>query len=78
VCDRLVLISQDGADETNVLRALYDVRLPIVLDEGLDASRAFDPPSVPAFFLVGEDGRVERAHVSPRSRTSTAPSPCTA
>ena len=61
--DRLALISQDGAEETNALRAFYDVRLPIVLDDGLDASRAFDPPSVPALFLVGEDGRVERAHV---------------
>jgi peroxiredoxin len=61
--ERLVLISQDGHEETNALRAFYEVRFPLVLDERLEASRAFDPPSVPALFLLGESGRIERAHV---------------
>jgi peroxiredoxin len=61
--DRLVLISQHGHSETERLRDAYAVTFPVLLDGGLDASRAFDPPSVPALFLVGADGRVERAHV---------------
>ena len=60
---RLVLVSQDDASATEALRAAYEVPFPVVLDERLDASRAFDPPSVPALFLIGADGRIERAHV---------------
>jgi peroxiredoxin len=60
---RLVLVSQDGRAETEALRARYHVTFPVALDRGLRASRGFDPPSVPALFLVGEGGRVERAHV---------------
>lgn len=61
--DRLVLVSQDGEAETAELRDRYAVSFPVLLDEGLVASRAFDPPSVPALFLLGEGLGVERAHV---------------
>jgi len=60
---RVVVISQDGKAATQELRDRYDVSFPMLLDEGLAASRAFDPPSVPALFLVGEGGRIERGHV---------------
>jgi hypothetical protein len=60
---RVVAISQDAKAATEALCDRYDVSFPVLLDEDLAVSRAFDPPSVPALFLVGEGGRVERAHV---------------
>ncbi|MBM4183220.1 MAG: TlpA family protein disulfide reductase [Gemmatimonadetes bacterium] len=62
-CERLVLVSQDGPEETRALVARYELAVPVLLDEALEASRAFDPPSVPALFLVGADGRIGSAHV---------------
>jgi len=61
--ERLVLVSQDGLDETRALAEHHQLTFPVLLDESLQVSRAFDPPSVPALFLVGDDGRIERAHV---------------
>ena len=60
---RLLLVSQDGSDETQALVDSYRVTFPVVLDVDLNASTAFDPPSVPAFFLVEADGTIGRAHV---------------
>jgi peroxiredoxin len=60
---RLLTISQDGAAETRALVATYGLTSPVLLDEGLDVSRAYDPPSVPALFLVDGDGRIERSSV---------------
>lgn len=61
--DRVVLISQDSAEETRALVERYEITFPVLLDDGLEASRAFDPPSVPALFLVDAAGLIERAHV---------------
>ena len=60
---RVVAISQDGEQETTELVGAYDVTFPVLLDEDLAASRAYDPRSVPALFLVDEDGRIERSSV---------------
>ena len=61
--DRIVLISQDGREETRALVERYSVTFTVLIDEGLGASRGFDPPSVPALFLVVDGGRIERAQV---------------
>lgn len=61
--DRLVGISQDPRPETQGLIDSYEVTFPVLLDETLDVSRAYDPPSVPALYLVGPDGLIQRASV---------------
>ena len=40
------------------LRLVHHWRSFLFLDPGLGASLAFDPPSVPALFLVGDGGLV--------------------
>ena len=60
---RVVVISQDGGPETWELAEAYDMSFPVLLDVDLDASRSYDPPSVPALFLVGQGGQVEFSEV---------------
>jgi len=61
--DRVVAVSQDGGEETKELVEAYDVSFPVLLDVDLDVSRSYDPPSVPALFLVGRGGRIELSEV---------------
>lgn len=61
--DRVVAISQDAEAETRELIDTYEVSFPVLLDADLSVSRAYDPPSVPALFLLGEGGRIERSSV---------------
>lgn len=61
--DHVVGISQDPQQATRELVDSYEVTFPVLLDETLDVSRAYDPTSVPALFLVGPDGLIERASV---------------
>ena len=60
---RVVAISQDGGQETRELVEAYDVSFPVLLDVDLDVSRSYDPPSVPALFLVRKGGRIELSEV---------------
>ena len=53
---RVVVVSQDGGQETRELVEAYDVSFPVLLDVDLDVSRSYDPPSVPALFLVRKGG----------------------
>jgi peroxiredoxin Q/BCP len=61
--NRVIAVSQDQEDETRALVGAYDVPFPVLLDPDLSVSRAYDPPSVPALFLVGAGGRITRASV---------------
>ncbi len=58
---RVVAISQDRHDETCEMIESLELGVPTLIDDGLEVSRAFDPPSVPALFVLGADGRVEFA-----------------
>jgi peroxiredoxin len=60
---RVVAVSQDGEEESLELVEAYGVSFPVLRDADLEVSRAFDPPSVPAFFLVRRDRTVERSSV---------------
>lgn len=60
---RVVGVSQDDADATRALVETYGVSFPVLLDRDLAVSRGFDPPSVPALFLVDGTGTVRRASV---------------
>ena len=61
--DRVVAVSQDDIQKTRVLVEAYDVTFPVLLDVDLHASRSYDPPSVPALFLMGQGGGIEFAEV---------------
>jgi len=61
--ETVVAVSQDGATETRALADAYGVRFPVLLDRELTVSRAYDPPSVPALFLLDEEGRIGRSSV---------------
>ena len=60
---RVVLVSQDGAEETRELVHTYGVTFPVLLDADLDVSRSYDPPAVPALFLLSYGGRIEFCEV---------------
>lgn len=60
---RVVLVSQDGAEETRELVHTYGVTFPVLLDADLDVSRSYDPPAVPALFLLSDGGRIEFCEV---------------
>ena len=60
---RVVVVSQDGAEETRELVEAYGVTFPVLLDADLDVSRSYDPPAVPALFLLGEAGQIEFCEV---------------
>ncbi len=60
---RVVGVSQNSGPETRALVEAYDVNFPMLLDADLDASRSYDPPTVPALFLVGDSGRIELSAV---------------
>ncbi|MCH7531074.1 MAG: TlpA family protein disulfide reductase [Gemmatimonadetes bacterium] len=60
---RVVLVSQDGAEETRELVENYGVTFPVLLDADLDVSRSYDPPAVPALFLMSDGGRIELSEV---------------
>ncbi len=54
----VVTISQDGPAETDRLVQSLGLRVPVVFDQGLKASRAYRIEAVPALVLVDGRGRV--------------------
>ena len=60
---RLVVVSQDGAEETRALVERYDLTVPVLLDEDLRVSGQFNPIAVPALFLVDGRARIARVDV---------------
>ena len=60
---QVIAVSQDGDAVTNKFVQQMGIRYPVELDRGLSLSRAFDPQSVPAFYLLDENGAVQRALV---------------
>jgi peroxiredoxin len=60
---RVFGISQDAAPLTRAFVEQTSIVFPVEVDDGLRISRAYDPVAVPAFFLIGADGRVIRTNV---------------
>jgi peroxiredoxin len=56
-------ISQDGEKATNEFVRQMGIQYPVHLDHGLTLSRAYDPQSVPTFFLLDESGVVNKTLV---------------
>jgi peroxiredoxin len=53
-------ISQDDQASTEVFIRQMAIHYPVEMDRGLKLSRAFDPPSVPTFYLLDENGSIAR------------------
>lgn len=59
-CWQLWAVSQDEAPRSRAYAERFGLTYPVLIDApGLDASILYDPPSTPAFFLVGRNGRVD-------------------
>ncbi len=60
---RVVAVSQDSSADTDAMLSSLRFSPPALIDDQLDVSRTFDPPSVPALFVLGTDGRLEFASI---------------
>jgi redoxin len=56
-------LSQDPEKPTSEFVRQMGIRYPVHLDQGLTLSRAYDPQSVPTFFLLDESGHVSKTLV---------------
>ena len=56
-------VSQDSECETRRFMEQTSVVFPVTVDRDLSVSRAYDPSTVPAFFLIGADGRVTKSTI---------------
>ena len=57
---QVIGLSQDDEASTREFVRQLKIAYPVELDRGLEASRAYGPQTVPAFYLFGEDGQVQR------------------
>lgn len=53
-------ISQDGERPTSELVHQAPIEFPVVLDDGLNVSKLYDPVAVPTLLLIDRDGRIIR------------------
>ncbi|HET7748897.1 MAG TPA: TlpA disulfide reductase family protein, partial [Terriglobales bacterium] len=60
---QVIALSQDDANATRRFVEQMGIRYRAELDKGLKLSRAYDPQSVPTFYLLDESGKVERSLV---------------
>lgn len=58
---QVIAISQDDEASTKTFVQQMGIGYPVELDRGLKLSRAFDPQSVPALYLLDENGSVVRS-----------------
>ena len=60
---RVIAISQDNAERTRDFVREMQISYPVEIDSRLELSRAWDPQSVPALYLLDESGHAVRALV---------------
>src|SRR5215475_5569204 len=60
---QVVGLSQDGEAPTREFVRQLKIAFPVQLDSGLKISRAYDPQSVPTFYLLDESMQVQRTLV---------------
>jgi peroxiredoxin len=61
-------ISQDGPRPTRELVEQMEVAFTVVIDSDLGVSRQYDPPTVPALFLLDRKGKVLQSRIRRGSR----------
>jgi hypothetical protein len=57
---QVIGLSQDDDASTREFVRQLKISFPVVLDTGLKITRAYDPQSVPAFYLLDENGQAQR------------------
>src|ERR1051326_7778335 len=57
---QVIGLSQDDEASTREFVRQMKIGFPVELDRGLKITRAYDPQSVPTFYLLDEDGQVQR------------------
>jgi peroxiredoxin len=60
---QVIGLSQDDEASTREFVRQLSIFYPVELDCGLKVTRAYDPQSVPTFYLLDEDGQVQRTLV---------------
>jgi Redoxin len=60
---QVIGLSQDDEASTREFVRQLNIGFPVKLDPGLDITRAYDPQSVPTFYLVDENSQVQRTLV---------------
>ncbi len=60
---QVIGLSQDGEAPTREFVRQLKIAFPVQLDAGLKISRAYDPQSVPTFYLLDENAQVQRTLV---------------
>src|ERR1700686_3681939 len=60
---QVIGLSQDDEASTREFVRQMKIAYPVELDSGLNISRAYDPQSVPTFYLLDENGQVQRTLV---------------
>jgi peroxiredoxin len=60
---QVIAISQDDQHSTEQFTKQMGINYPVELDPGLKLSKAFDPQSVPTFYLLDENGSVTQSLV---------------
>src|ERR1051326_4036526 len=56
---QVIALSQDGEVPTRELVRELKISYPVGFDHGLKITRAFDPQSVPTFYLLDEHGQIQ-------------------
>lgn len=51
-------ISQHPLEESKRYAEAYEIAYPVLLDEGFEVSKVYDPPSTPTFYLIDREGEV--------------------
>ena len=60
---QVIGLSQDDESSTREFVSQLKISYPVELDSGLKISRAYDPQNVPTFYLLDEDGQVQKTLV---------------
>jgi thiol-disulfide isomerase/thioredoxin len=60
---QVIGLSQDDEASTREFVQQLNIGFPVKLDPGLDITRAYDPQSVPTFYLLDENSQVQRTLV---------------
>jgi peroxiredoxin len=60
---QVIGVSQDDEQSTGQFVQQMGITYPVELDSGLQLSKAFDPQSVPTFYLLDEDGAIAKSLV---------------
>ena len=66
--ESVIGISQDGVEATRRLLKQIPVQFPVFIDRELKVSEVFDPPAVPALFILDRSGQIVHSEIGFQKR----------